>query len=192
MAEIDSLGTNFYYAGVQNSSNQALKNQKAEKSQKTTKSKFSDLVKSNQSDNAEETNNGLPSIISTMSIEDAAIYLKDAVDNAGNDFSDNQSEENLEKFKSSVRNFIKFLVENNYEISSYSKRLRRPVPSRLFYFSSYSVPPKKEQTIKFKAETINQKLDDLARETLSTQMDNLKILAQVNEIKGLVLDLLRE
>lgn len=192
MAEIDSLGTNFYYAGVQNSSNQALKNQKAEKSQKTTKSKFSDLVKSNQSDNAEETNNGLPSIISTMSIEDAAIYLKDAVDNAGNDFSDNQSEENLEKFKSSVRNFIKFLVENNYEISSYSKRLRRPVPSRLFYFSSYSVPPKKEQTIKFKAETINQKLDDLARETLSTQMDNLKILAQVNEIKGLVIDLLRE
>lgn len=191
MAEIDSLGTNFYYAGVQNSSNQALKNQKAEKSQKTTKSKFSDLVKSNQSDNAEETNNGLPSIISTMSIEDAAIYLKDAVDNAGNDFSDNQSEENLEKFKSSVRNFIKFLVENNYEISSYSKRLRRPVPSRLFYFSSYSVPPKKEQTIKFKAETINQKLDDLARETLSTQMDNLKILAQVNEIKGLVVDLLR-
>ena len=192
MAEIDSLGTNFYYAGVQNSSNQALKNQKTEKSQKTTKSKFSDLVKSNQPDNAEETNNGLPSIISTMSIEDAAIYLKDAVDNAGNDFSDNQSEENLEKFKSSVRNFIKFLVENNYEISSYSKRLRRPVPSRLFYFSSYSVPPKKEQTIKFKAETINQKLDDLARETLSTQMDNLKILAQVNEIKGLVIDLLRE
>ena len=110
MAEIDSLGTNFYYAGVQNSSNQALKNQKTEKSQKTTKSKFSDLVKSNQPDNAAETNNGLPSIISTMSIEDAAIYLKDAVDNAGNDFSDNQSEENLEKFKSSVRNFIKFLV----------------------------------------------------------------------------------
>ena len=30
MAEIDSLGNNFYYAGVQNSSSQ-LKNQKAEK-----------------------------------------------------------------------------------------------------------------------------------------------------------------
>ena len=43
MAEIDSLGNNFYYAGLQNSSSH-LKNQKADKSQKTTKSRFSALA----------------------------------------------------------------------------------------------------------------------------------------------------
>ena len=37
---------------------------------------------------------------------------------------------------------------------------------------------------------INEKLDALARETLSTQMNNLKLLAQVNEIKGLIVDLM--
>ena len=54
MAEIDSLGNNFYYAGLQNSSSQ-LKNQKADKSQKTTKSRFSDLIKDEKAQESIET-----------------------------------------------------------------------------------------------------------------------------------------
>ena len=41
-----------------------------------------------------------------------------------------------------------------------------------------------------KVRTINEKLDALTRETLSNQMNNLKLLAQVNEIKGLIVDLM--
>jgi uncharacterized protein YaaR (DUF327 family) len=40
------------------------------------------------------------------------------------------------------------------------------------------------------AEGTDKKLDELARETLSNQAENLKILAQVNEIKGLIVDLM--
>ena len=39
-------------------------------------------------------------------------------------------------------------------------------------------------------EIINKKLDALAKETLSNQASNLKILAQVDEIKGLIVDLM--
>ena len=86
MAEIDSLGNSFYYAGVQNSSSQ-LKNQKADKSQKTTKSRFSELIKGEKSEEAIESS-GLPAEIKTMSLDEAVIFLRDRVDLAGNDLSE--------------------------------------------------------------------------------------------------------
>jgi uncharacterized protein YaaR (DUF327 family) len=63
------------------------------------------------------------------------------------------------------------------------------VPSRTNFFSNYSLPPHRIDP-KYQIQVINEKLDALARETLSNQMNNLKILAQVNEIKGLIVDLM--
>ena len=50
MSEVDSLGTAYYYSGVQNSTNEALKNRKTEKSDKTKKSNFADLLRSKDSE----------------------------------------------------------------------------------------------------------------------------------------------
>ncbi len=193
MAEIDSLGTNYYYSGAQSSTNEALKKQKkSEKSGAVRKSRFSDLLKSDKTeDEAEAISKGLPPEIAGMSIEDAAIFLKDAVDNAGNDLSENLSKENIEKFKTSVRQFVTFVVNNNFNIDIIQRRFRpgkKIPPSRLFYFSDYTVKPKVNPRVSI--EIINKKLDELTRETLSMQMDNLKILAKANEIKGLIIDLM--
>ena len=196
MAEIDSLGTNYYYSGVQSSTNEALKKQKkSEKSGAVRKSRFSDLLKSDKTeDEAEAISKGLPPEIAGMSIEDAAIFLKDAVDNAGNDLSENLSKENIEKFKTSVRQFITFVVNNNFEVSARRKKNRYTgkdliVPSRTNFFSNYTLPPHRVDP-KYQIQVINEKLDALTRETLETQMDNLKILAKANEIKGLIIDLM--
>ena len=37
---------------------------------------------------------------------------------------------------------------------------------------------------------VNKKLDEMTQATLENQIDNLKILAQINEIKGLIVDLI--
>ena len=129
-----------------------------------------------------------------MTIEDAAIYLKDAVDNAGNDLSEAVTDENIQKFKNAVSQFIKFVVDNNCDVSSKRKKNRlgkdMMVPSRTsFFFSNYSVPPKKINP-RYQVQVINEKLDALTRATLEGQMNNLKILAQVDEIKGLIIDLM--
>jgi len=195
MAEVDSLGANYYYSGVQNASNEAIKrNTKKEEVQKSSSKKlnFSKLLKGEETEEANFIAQGLPPEISSMSIDDAAVYLADAVSMAGNDFSQEQTQENLERFKTSVSQFIRFVVSNNYEVNIMQKKRRfgkNGQPSRLFVFSDYSVPPQKPKP-KYSIEVINKKLDALARETLSTQADNLKILAQVNEIKGLIVDLL--
>lgn len=195
MAEIDSLGSNYYYSGVQNASNEAIKrNTKKEEIRKTEKGKKLDFGKILRGEEVEEPPfiaEGLPPEVKTMSIDDAAVYLADAVSLAGNDFSDNQNPENLERFKTAVSQFIRFVVVNNFSVNNINspKKRKQQQPPRLFVFSDYSLPPGKprqKQTIQI----INEKLDALARETLSTQAENLKILAQVNEIKGLIVDLM--
>ena len=196
MAEIDSLGANYYYSGVQNATNEAIKrNTKKEEIRKADKAKKLDFGKLLKGDEVEEPQfiaDGLPIEVRSMSIDDAAVYLADAVSLAGNDFSGEQTQENLEKFKTAVSQFIRFVIVNNFSVDI-KKRKARPgkarQPSRLFVFSDYSMPPANPKP-RVSIEVINEKLDALARETLSTQSNNLKILAQVNEIKGLIVDLM--
>ena len=196
MAEIDSLGANYYYSGVQNATNEAIKrNTKKEEIRKADKAKkldFGKLLKGDQVEEPQFIADGLPIEVRSMSIDDAAVYLADAVSLAGNDFSGEQTQENLEKFKTAVSQFIRFVIVNNFSVDI-KKRKARPgkarQPSRLFVFSDYSMPPANPKP-RVSIEVINEKLDALARETLSTQSNNLKILAQVNEIKGLIVDLM--
>ena len=196
MAEIDSLGSNYYYSGVQNASHETIKrNTEKKEINKTTWSKrlsFEKLLKGDDVEEPQFIAEGLPPEIATMSIDDAAVYLADAVSMAGNAFSEEQTQENLEKFKTSVSQFIKFVVSNNFEVNIKQKR-QRPgksgQPSRLFVFSDYTVPAQKKNP-RYSIDIINEKLDALARETLSAQSNNLKLLAQVNEIKGLIVDLM--
>ena len=195
MAEIDSLGANYYYSGVQNASHETIKrNTEKKEINKTSGSKKLSFEKLLKGDDVEESSfiaQGLPPEVAKMSIDDAAVYLADAVSMAGNDFSEEQTQENLEKFKTSVSQFIRFVIANNFKVDNLnSPKKRRPQqPPRLFVFSDYSLPKGKPRQ-KVSIEIINQKLDALARETLSAQSNNLKILAQVNEIKGLIVDLM--
>ena len=195
MAEIDSLGTNYYYSGVQNASNEAIKrNTKKEEVKKAggKKVSFAKLMQGEEAEESQFVTEGLnlPPEVAAMSIDEAAVFLADAVSMAGNDFSEEQTQENLERFQNSVRQFISFVVANNFEVSKRpNPKKRRSQPSRLFFFSDYTVP-KTTRPDKISIEIINQKLDALARETLSNQSGNLNLLAQVNEIKGLIVDLM--
>ena len=190
MAEIDSLGSSTYFAGVQNSTNEALKrNRKTEESQKTKKTKFGDILHSSKEiKGANEYIDGLPSILQTMSIEDGAIYLKDAVDNAGNDLAEEVTTENIANFKQAVQQFLKFMVKNNYEVKSHRPRKVSLVSSTTF-FSNYSVPPHKKDP-RYQINIINEKLAALTAATLEGQKDNIALLAQIDEIKGLLIDLM--
>ena len=188
MAEIDSLGTSFYYSGIQNSTNEALKNKKTEKSAETKKTRFTELLKKTEESEPQFEMSGLPPEIATMTIDEAAIFLKDAVDNAGNNLSENVSKENIQEFKKSVSQFIRFMVANNFQINS--RKPRRPqFVSPVNYFANYNTKPRLKDP-KVQIEVINEKLEALTRETLNQQLNNLKILAQVDEIKGLIIDLM--
>ena len=187
MSDINPLGASTYYGGLQNATSQAAKESKKEKIDSSKKIKFSELLKAKNQGNSNIEAAGFPPEIAEMSLEDAAVFLKDAVDLAGNDVAASASTENLLKFKKSVKQFIEFVVLKNYEVKT---KKRHGVSQPMQYFSKYNekVRPKDPRMI---VTTINEKLDAMTRAMLIDQKNNLQLLAQVNEIKGLIIDLMQ-
>ncbi len=188
MSEIDSLGSNMFYSGVQNSTNEALKKRKNEKSSGTKRTKFGELLKSSSEQEPSFVSKGLPPEINGMSFDEAAIYLKDAVDMAGNVLEQEINNENIQNFKKAVSQFITFVVENNFEVVSKQSR-RKVIVSPVNFFSTYNTKGHLADP-KVQINVINEKLDLLAQSMLDDQKNNLKILQQVDEIKGLIVDLM--
>ena len=191
MSDINPLGASSYYSGLQNATSQAAKDaKKNEKTSSTRKISFSELKKSFSKTEAEREAEaaGYPAEIAKLSIEDAAVFLKDEVDKAGNKLSENQSAENIAEFKRTVKLFIKYVVENNYV--EHKKELRGKFSRPMQMFSKFNdrTRPKDPRVI---IQTINQKLDSMVRDTLTMQSNNLKILQQADEIKGLIIDLMQ-
>lgn len=190
MSDINPLGASTYYSGLQNATSQAAKDaKKNEKASSAAKLSFSEIKKSFTKTEAEKEAiaAGYPPEIARLSIEEAAVFLKDNVDKAGNKLSDNQSAENIAEFRNTVRLFIKYVVDNNY--IEYKKN-RRGFSNPAQFFSKYN-DKKRPRDPRLIIETINQKLDSMVRDTLLMQSNNLKILQEADEIKGLIVDLLQ-
>ena len=58
------------------------------------------------------------------------------------------------------------------------------------FFSNYNTKLRPKDP-RVNVELINKNLDNLARSMLQNQKDNLKLLAQIDEIKGLIVDLMQ-
>lgn len=190
MSDINPLGASTYYSGLQNATSQAAKDaKKNEKASSAAKLSFSEIKKSFTKTEAEKEAiaAGYPPEIARLSIEEAAVFLKDNVDKAGNKLSENQSAENIAEFRNTVRLFIKYVVDNNY--IEYKKN-RRGFSNPAQFFSKYN-DKKRPRDPRLIIETINQKLDSMVRDTLLMQSNNLKILQEADEIKGLIVDLLQ-
>ena len=202
MAEIDGLnGNSLYFASLQAASSAATRNQKTEKAKESAnvkKSRFAEILKKTDEEQT-LTAKGLPPEIQGMSIEDAGIFLRDAVDTTGEILKSNINSENLKAFKQAVSQFITFVVENNFEenrkedpkvLIARRKGLSEPtLPPAPGVFSTYNTQRRKINP-KITIKVINEKLDEITRDVLKRQSDNLKILSNINEIKGLVVDIL--
>jgi uncharacterized protein YaaR (DUF327 family) len=123
----------------------------------------------------------IPAETANLSREDAVVRLKDNLDLAGEALKSSPGAENFSAYKKSVKDFVAYVAHKNYEVHSGVARMKvrvNGVPSvedRRFYL----------------IRIIDEKLDGLARDVLFNHADKLKLLAAVDEISGLVIDLLR-
>lgn len=184
MAEINSINSAQNISSNQSlqmlASQSVLQKKAAEESKKTEKKQKSSFK--TVFEKAKETHDlvseGLPAEIAGMETEEAVNFLKDAMDRAGEELKSFQSAENMEKFRKKVSQFMKYIVKTNYNFvrTRPEKRLRNGKIIRPFY----------------QIEIIDKKLNQLASEMLFTHARNLNLLARVEEIQGLILDLLVE
>jgi uncharacterized protein YaaR (DUF327 family) len=123
-------------------------------------------------ENAEETAEAetLPDIPPS---EEALRELLDEVHSTGDTLKMRPFQEEIKQYKRAVRNFMHYVVENGYGIKE----------------ETYMFNHKKH--IKVQVEVIDRKLEQLAAGIMAGQVNQLELLARVDEITGLLVNLLQ-
>lgn len=179
MPSIDSIGSQaMYLAAAQAASQQAAKNQQtqAKKNEAAGKAKPSPFLSALAKSKEEATlvQEGLPPEIAGMEIEEAIVFLKDAVEMAGDELKQKQDLASMENYRRKVKQFMQFVVKNAFEVEKYQRRLRKS----------------RKMDTRVQIKIIDEKLNKLASEMMYLQRQNLQILAKVEEINGLIIDLI--
>jgi uncharacterized protein YaaR (DUF327 family) len=99
--------------------------------------------------------------------------LLDEVHEAGDKLKENPSVDLVQAYKRAVRDFVHYVVERSYAVEQ--RTSGRNILKRNAYF---------------RVSVIDESLEKLAAEILRNQRDNLEILRRVDEINGMLVDLL--
>lgn len=176
---INSTNSSLYFASAANAAQEAAReaNKKKRVAQASSKKiSFADALRKNR-EQEEFVAAGFPAEIASMSAEDAAIFLKDRMDEAGDRLSEDFTADAFSSYRLAVNQFVKYIVKNNFAIDKHN---RHGINKRTG----------KRRDPLLEIQVINQKLDRLATDMLATHLDKLQLLARVNEIQGLIVDLM--
>jgi uncharacterized protein YaaR (DUF327 family) len=125
-------------------------------------------------------------------LDDAAaiVVLKDRLDESGELLKERGATEDFAAYKTAVQHFVKFVVTKNFivEQSTGDPRYKKNNGSLVRDGAGNLV---KESYVYTRIKVIDGKLDQLAAEVLVNHQDKIGILAKINEINGLVVNLLR-
>ena len=179
---VDPLSSSLYFSASALASKESQKNQDKSKIEKSRKTSFSSMLDKSR-EMEELAGAGLPVEIAGLSVEEAVVYLKDAVDAAADKLNDNLSSENFAEFRKSVSQFLRYVQKNNYEVTKIKRFGKRRVKGVFFEETAPRDPY-------FQVHVIDTKLDELASMLLQSHADKLAFLSKVDEIKGLLVDFL--
>jgi uncharacterized protein YaaR (DUF327 family) len=168
MAKVDSPDSNFIFnpAAYNQIQAEAKKTKKRGPARENRKPAFSKILENAEAREAESP--ALP--ISEETIR----ALLDEVHSSGDDLKSRPFPDEIMRYKKAVRNFIHYVVENGYaleERTSGANLLRR-----------------KKFTL---VQVADRKLEQLAAGIMAGQTNQLELLARIDEIAGILVNLLR-
>jgi uncharacterized protein YaaR (DUF327 family) len=114
--------------------------------------------------------------------------LMDEVRSAGDTLRNRPFPDEIIRYKQTVRNFMHYVVEHCYNLSHETGIPKFLKPG---YKGPRGTPEAMKQITYTKIEIIDKKLEDLAAVLLSSQMPQLELASRLEEIKGLLVDLLQ-
>jgi uncharacterized protein YaaR (DUF327 family) len=120
--------------------------------------------------------------------EETLTFLMDEVRSAGDNLRNRPFPDEIMRYKQAVRNFMHYVVENCYRLDHETGIPKFLKPG---YKGPRGTPESMKQITYTKIEVIDKKLEDLAAMLLSSQMTQLEIASRLEEIKGLLIDLLQ-
>jgi uncharacterized protein YaaR (DUF327 family) len=120
--------------------------------------------------------------------EEAVQELLDEVHSSGDDLKKKPFPEEIKRYKRAVRNFLHYVVENSYGVD---KQIGIPNSLKPGFTERRGSPRALERKSYLVIQVVDQKLERLAAGILAGQVSQLEILAKVDEITGLLVNLLR-
>jgi len=148
------------------------------------KTEFSELFDNLRGKTADE----LGPLRNLPASEEAVNSLMDEVRDAGDRLKSRPFGEEILRYKQAVRNFINYVVQNCYSKEYDDGILNKLKPS---FKGKRSTPEATERTQYVKIQVIDKKLEDLAAMLLSSQGRQMELVSRLEEIKGLLIDLLQ-
>ncbi|MDR0410710.1 MAG: YaaR family protein [Treponema sp.] len=148
----------------------AVQNSKSKKTKSTyAKFQFFNLLEKLEQDPEIADMENFPVTQETINI------LMDEVHSRGDELKNRPLLQEILHYKNAVRNFLNFIVKNTYDIEKQTGiRRKREECQKVF----------------LQVKVVDQKLEQLAMIVLTGQTDQMKILARLEEINGLLVDLL--
>ena len=144
--------------------------------------KFSEVLEQSAADSTE----ALGSFEDITPSEEAVQELFDSVRSAGDDLRKRPVQEEILRYKQAVRKFLHYVVENGYAVEAQTGIPNAQKPG---YKGSLWDPEAKKVKGFHIVHVVDQKLDRLAAEILAGQISQLELLAKLDEITGLLVDL---
>jgi uncharacterized protein YaaR (DUF327 family) len=114
--------------------------------------------------------------------------LMDDVRDKGDILKSRPLPEEIIRYKQAVRNFINYVVHNAYELEKDEGLKNKYKPT---FQGRRSSPEGDNFNMYTKIQVIDKKLEDLAAMLLASQSDQMKLVSRLEEIRGLLIDLLQ-
>jgi uncharacterized protein YaaR (DUF327 family) len=113
--------------------------------------------------------------------------LLDGVHSAGDTLKNHPFPEEIKRYKQAVRNFIHYVIENGYALE---KQAGVPNYLKPGFKGPRGGDAAKNRTAFHLIQVVDQKLEQLAAGILAGQTSQIEMLARINEIAGLLVNLL--
>ena len=184
MAKIDSTDPTIFmnpsaYSSVKD--DKKLKTGSARKNEKTDFSAFFNNLLGKTADDIGPVHN-LP--VSDESVN----MLMDDVRDTGDRLLSRPLPEEIIRYKQAVRNFINYIVQNNFSLGHSEGIMNKYKPG---FKGNRNSPNAENRKINTTIEIIDKKLEDMAAMLLTSQGQQLELVSRLEEIKGLLIDLLQ-
>ncbi|MDR2404275.1 MAG: YaaR family protein [Spirochaetaceae bacterium] len=120
--------------------------------------------------------------------DEALAELLDTVHGTGDDLKRRPFPEEIKRYRGAVKNFLYYVTKNGYAVEEQTGIKRYLNPN---FSGSRRTPEAREPKRYTLVRVVDQKLEALALGLLRDQINQIELLARIDEIAGLLVDLLQ-
>ena len=182
MAKVDTTDIPSFYMNP--SAYTHVKDEKKTKGARGNKAEFSHILDDIRGKTADE----LGPLHEFPVSDETVNSLMDEVRSAGDSLHSRPFPEEILRYKQAVRNFMNYVVKNSYTLEHERGIPRFMKPG---FSGKRGTPDAMYRPPYTKIEVIDKKLEDLAAQLLSRQASQLELTSRLEEIRGLLIDLLQ-